>query len=470
MVPKNVTRYLTLPETGFTKEQVTQELATLHAMSHTDWQGGKVSGAIYHGGAELSDMLSNAYRIFSISNPLHPDVFPGVRKMREAEVVAMVLDMFNAPVGAAGTTTSGGTESILMACKAYREIGRLSKGITEPEMIVPETAHAAFDKAAYYFKMKIRHVPMDPVTCKVDMKLVQRMINKNTVMLVGSAPNFPHGIIDDIPALGKLARKHNIGLHVDCCLGSFLVPFLAQAGFPTERFDFSVDGVTSISCDTHKYGFAPKGSSVIMYSSKQLRRHQYFVQPNWPGGVYASPSIAGSRPGALIAGCWTAMMHIGKQGYIDSCKQIVGVAKDIETAIRTDPKLSSVLTVLGHPLVSVVSFTTKSSSRLNIYEVGDRLTNMGWHLNALQNPPALHIACTMLTNSHGLIDDLKSVLLAIGDNPTMDKQGDMSALYGVAGALPDKTLVEEVAIGFVSIRIRQRIMLILRLTLFSWLR
>ena len=181
----------------------------------------------------------------------------------EAEIVAMCLRMYNAPPNAAGTTSSGGTESILLACKAYRDWAYTERGVTEPEMIIPLSAHAAFDKASAYFKIKIHHIPVDPISRKVDVRRVARAVNRNTIMLVGSAPNFPDGIIDDIPSLATVAKRHGIGMHVDCCLGSFIVPFLEKAGFPSEPFDFRIEGVTSISCDTHKYGYAPKVSLLL---------------------------------------------------------------------------------------------------------------------------------------------------------------------------------------------------------------
>lgn len=410
MLPKaGTTRYHHLPSSGMSKEQLQIELKRLHDMGgETDWESGKVSGAIYHGGKEMGELLSSAYSLFSLSNPLHPDVFPGVRKM-EAEVVQMVLNMFNAPSTGGGTTTSGGTESILMACKAARERGKLEKGITKPEMIVPITVHAAFDKAASYFGMTLHHVNVDPITYQVDLTTVERLINKNTVLLAGSAPNFPHGVIDDISSLSALGLRHDIPVHVDACLGSFLVPFLEKAGFEAPLFDFRLPGVTSISCDTHKYGFAPKGSSVVMYRDRSLRKYQYFVATDWPGGVYASPSIAGSRPGAIIAGCWTAMMNMGENGYTDSCREIVGTRAKIQARIENEvPELR----IIGRPLVSVVAF---DSPVVNIYSVGDKMSKLGWHLNGLQTPPALHIACTKLTVNavDSLISDLKSCVAEV---------------------------------------------------------
>lgn len=354
---------------GIANAIVTEQAGDEDEDGQRAWQGGKVSGAVYHGGQELSDIIADAIKMFLVSNPLHPDLFSGVRRM-EAEIISMCLRMYNAPPQACGTTTSGGTESILMACKAYRDWGRKVKGITQPELIIPESAHAAFHKAGQYFGIKVHQVPVDRHSRKVIISYVARAINSNTIALVGSAPNFPDGTIDDIPSLASLAKKHKIGMHVDACLGSFLVPFLERAGLPSEPFDFRVAGVTSISCDTHKYGFACKGSSVVMYSSPDLRKHQYYIQPDWSGGVYASPTIAGSRPGALIAGTWTAMMSMGENGYTDSCREIVGAARSIEQAIRDDiPDLM----ILGKPLVSVIAFA--SSGRVNVYEIGDLVSS-----------------------------------------------------------------------------------------------
>ena len=325
--------------------------------------------------------------------------------------------------------------------------------------IIPETAHAAFLKAGSYFGIKVHKVACPAPSYTVHVPSISRLINSNTILLVGSAPNFPHGIIDDITALSKLAlsRKGKLLLHVDCCLGSFLVPFLDKAGFPSAPFDFSLKGVTSISCDTHKYGFAPKGNSTLLYRNQALRRYQYFVSPDWSGGVYASPSMAGSRPGALIAGCWASMMSQGESGYVDACHQIVGAKSKIETTIRESPSLREELSVMGKPLVSVVAFTSKT---LNIYDIVDAMTAKGWHLNALQNPPAVHVAVTlpMVAATDRLIADLTAVVegerekererIAEGKGAKGSAKGDSAALYGVAGSLPHKGVVVSLAEGF----------------------
>ncbi len=325
--------------------------------------------------------------------------------------------------------------------------------------ILPETAHTAFRKAGEYFGIKIHLVACKAPTYKVHIPSVSRLINSNTILLVGSAPNFPHGIIDDITALSRIALRRRLPLHVDCCLGSFLVPFLEKAGYETEPFDFRLRGVTSISCDTHKYGFAPKGNSTVLYRDQKLRAYQYFISPDWSGGVYASPSMAGSRPGALIAGCWASMMSCGEDGYIKSCHTVVGAAKKIESRIREDPALNADLQIIGRPLVSVVAFT---STTLNIYDISDAMSAKGWHLNALQNPPAMHVAVTLpiVAVADKLVADLAAVVseekdkerdrMISGKGKKGGVKGDAAALYGVAGSLPDKRIVVELATVFLN--------------------
>ncbi|CDO93191.1 unnamed protein product [Kluyveromyces dobzhanskii CBS 2104] len=442
----NLIDFAELPSSGLPKTDVLEELDKLNSiLHHSDWKGGKVSGAVYHGGDDLIDLQSKAFQKFCVANQLHPDVFPGVRKM-EAEVVSMVLNAFNAPSTGCGTTTSGGTESLLLACLSAKMLGLHYKGITEPEMIIPRTAHAGFDKAGYYFGIKVHHVDLISETYQANVKQMKRLINRNTILLVGSAPNFPHGIIDDIASIGRLGETHKIPVHVDCCLGSFIVAFMSKAGFDdVPLFDFRVPGVTSISCDTHKYGFAPKGSSVIMYRNTKLRKEQYYVSTEWVGGLYGSPTLAGSRPGALVVGCWATMIHVGEDGYIKSCKEIVGKAREIKEYIQTEiPELQ----ILGNPLCSVVSFT---SNIINIYELSDTLAKSGWHLSALQNPSAVHLAFTKLSlqSAEEFKHLLKSTVDTMKSQPDAKPSSDgTSALYGVAGSVKTSGVADRLIEGF----------------------
>ncbi|XP_027863445.1 sphingosine-1-phosphate lyase 1 isoform X1 [Xiphophorus couchianus] len=431
-----------LPTKGLTQSQVMEKIKEYQTLNDVQWDKGCVSGAVYWGDETLTKLLVKVYGDFAWSNPLHPDIFPGVRKM-EAEVVRMSCSLFNGGPNSCGTVTSGGTESILMACKAYRDLA-YERGVMFPEILAPVSVHAAFDKAAHYFGMKLVHIPLDQKTMKVDVKAMRRAISKNTAMLVCSAPQFPHGILDPVEEVAKLAVRYDIPLHVDACLGGFLIVFMEKAGYSLAPFDFRVKGVTSISADTHKYGYAPKGSSVILYSDKKYRQYQYFVAPDWQGGIYASPSVAGSRPGGIIAACWATMMYMGESGYVDATKKIIGTARKIRNEMR---KIKGVF-VFGNPEVSVVAI---GSEDFDIFRLSNALTSKGWNLNTLQFPSSIHLCCTVLHTQPGVADrfiqEVKEEVAIIMKNPR-EKTTGMGAIYGMAQSIPDRSLVTEISRGF----------------------
>lgn len=439
---EGMTAHTRLPAKGLGEEAITTELTALQHMGHHKWEDGRVSGTVYHGGADITRISARAYEMFIWSNPLHPDVFPGVRKM-EAEIITMIVSLYNGGPDACGTTTSGGTESILMAMKAYRDWGLREKGIKHPEVVAPVSAHCAFDKAAHYFGIKLIHAPVDMHSRKVDIRALRRAITSNTVAIVGSMPSYPHGACDDIGALSELAVHFGVGLHVDCCLGGFLIPFMEKAGFELPPFDFRLPGVTSISCDTHKYGFAPKGSSVVLYRSRKLRSYQYFVAPDWTGGIYASPTIAGSRPGALLAGCWATMLSVGEDGYIECTREIIKAARKISAAIRGIRGLK----LLGTPEVCVVAW---SSDAFDIYLLGEHLTKRGWNLNSLQYPSSIHICVTFANkdSADDFIQDLVTLTAELMKTPGRKAEG-AGAIYGMAQAVPDRAIVDEIARCFI---------------------
>lgn len=431
-----------LPAQGLTQKQVLDSIRQYQTLNEVQWTKGKVSGAVYWGDEKLTELLVKVYGEFAWSNPLHPDIFPGVRKM-EAEVVRMACTLFNGGPESCGTVTSGGTESILMACKAYRDMA-YERGIKHPEIIAPVSVHAAFDKAAHYFGMKLIHIPLEKKTMKVDVKAMKRAISKNTAMLVCSAPQFPHGIMDPIVEVGKLAERYNIPFHVDACLGGFLIVFMEKAGFKLEPFDFRVKSVTSISADTHKYGYAPKGSSVVLYSDKKYRHYQFFVAPDWQGGIYASPSMAGSRPGGIIAACWATMVHMGENGYVDATRKVVQTSRIIAAGLR---KIEG-LFVFGNPEVSVVAI---GSDDFDVFRLSNALTSKGWNLNTLQFPSSIHICVTMRHTMPGVaehfINDVKEGVAIIMKNPK-EKTTGVGAIYGMAQTIPDRSLVTEISCGF----------------------
>ncbi|KAK3091804.1 hypothetical protein FSP39_022743 [Pinctada imbricata] len=419
---------LKLPSKGLTMDEVMKELGEYKKLTKVDWEKSTVSGTVYSGDPDLTKLMEKTYGMFAWTNPLHADIFPDIRKM-EAEVVRMCCSLFNGDSESCGTMTSGGTESILMACLSYRNMAR-ERGVRIPEMIVPVTVHAAFDKAAAYFHMKITHIPVDEETRKVDLKAMRRAINANTCMLVGSAPQFPHGVIDDIEGICKLGEKYNIPVHVDCCLGGFLVPFMEKAGFPIPVVDFRLSGVTSISADTHKYAFAPKGSSVILYKSHDYRKHQFFVQPDWPGGIYATAAVGGSRAGAIIAVCWATLMYFGEEGYVQSTKKIISTARYICEGLREIPGIM----VYGEPQMSVVGFGKAKGYKYNIFTLSEMLAKKrGWNLNPLQFPSSVHLCCTILHTKEGVADrfitDVRECLEELLASPDAEAGGMFSNKY-----------------------------------------
>jgi len=429
-----------LPEQGMDKQKVLKEAKKIISLGHTDWKTGSESGTVYNGNDTLTDLMTNVYGMSAWSNPLHPDTFPGIRKM-EAEIVRMCCDLFNGnPSTSCGCMTTGGTESIVLACKAYRDWAREERGISNPVIVAPTTAHAAFDKAASLLDIYLRKVPVDPVTQKVDVKQMRKLICRNTCMLVGSAPQFPHGCIDDIGSIAKLGKSYGIPVHVDACLGGFLIPFMNDAGFPLRPFDFRVPGVTSTSADTHKYGFAPKGSSVILYSEEIYRHYQWFSYVDWPGGIYATTTISGSRAGGIIAACWASLVYHGRDGYVKSTKQIIETTRYITNEVK---KIDGIF-IVGSPEVSVVAI---GSERFNIYGFGDLMKECGWNLNILQSPACIHLCCTMLHAQSGVADrfikDVKAAVKKLIDDPSIG-ESKTAALYGSSASVADRGIIDRI--------------------------
>ncbi len=427
-----------LPVNGRARDEILKEMESMRKHEDDRWKNGFVSGAVYHGDKEHIEFLNNVYALHSQTNPLHSDLWPSVTKY-EAEIVSMTANMMNAEKtddAISGTVTSGGTESILLAMKAYRDRAEKIKKITDPEMIVPDTAHAAFDKASQYFKIKMRHVPVNE-DFKADITAVRKAINENTIVIVGSAPGFPHGIIDPIEELSELAREHDIGFHTDACLGGFVLPWAEKLRYSVPTFDFRLPGVTSMSADTHKYGYASKGTSVVLYRGKELQHFQYYKTADWTGGLYFSPTFAGSRSGALSSACWAAMLSIGEQGYLDATKRIMESAEVIKSGIREIDELK----LMGDPLW-VIAFT---SDNLNIYKIMDYMTERKWNLNGLQNPSCVHICVTLRHTQSGVpeqfIKDLKAAVSYVKKNPGF--KGSMAPIYGMVTSLPDKDIAED---------------------------
>ncbi|HEY58968.1 MAG TPA: aspartate aminotransferase family protein [Anaerolineae bacterium] len=370
-----------LPAKGVPKDTL---LGLMREMKARDapWREGKVFSMVYYVDDELTEVLKAASALFFSENALNPTAFPSIRQM-ETEVVAMTAALLGGDEETVGTLTSGGTESLLMTVKTARDWGRDQKGITEPEMILPLTAHPAFEKAAHYFGVRPVHIPVGP-DFRADLDALERAFTPNTVLVVGSAPSYPQGIMDPIPEMAAMARERDVLFHVDACVGGFMLPFLRELGYPVPPFDFRVPGVTSISADAHKYGYAAKGVSVILYHNADLRRYQFFAYTDWPGGIYASPAMAGTRAAGPIAAAWAVMHFLGWEGYLRLARQTMETAQRLQQAFRELPGLF----VYGEPVMTV--FAVGSRAPYEVYEIADEMALRGWHLDRQHRPPSLH--------------------------------------------------------------------------------
>lgn len=393
---KQGANYRRIPDEPRDRAEVLAEITAMAVAEDASGDSGRVSGSLYSGDHKHYAYLGEVFATLSHANVLQRDMYPSATKF-EGEIIAMVLDLLNGDAASCGVVTSGGSESLITALYTYREVAR-ERGVTTPNVVMPVTAHVALDKGAYWMGIEVRHAPLtDAYTADVDA--MAGLIDDQTIALVGSAGDYAHGLIDPITEIAALAADRGIGMHVDGCLGGLVWPWAEELGYPIPPWDFRVPGVTSISVDTHKYGYALKGSSVLLYRDKDLRRHQYFTYPDWPGGLYLSPGLAGSRSGGLIAATWAAMVTTGRSGYLAAAKAILETAAEIRAGIEEIDGLQ----VMGDPLF-LIAFTADRDDPqdLDMYLVNDALKEAGWRMNALQLPPALHFCVTRPNTKPGV--------------------------------------------------------------------
>lgn len=373
-----------LPKAGITREELL-ELMREARTGDANWREGRTAALVYYAGEEILGVTQEAYLTFFSENGLGQKAFPSLR-LFETEVVSMTASMLHGEQ-AVGNVTSGGTESLLLAVKTARDRARaLWPSITEPEMVLPVTAHPAFNKAAHYFGVKAIRTPMT-ATFRADVAAMRAAVTDNTVLIVGSAPSFSHGVIDPIPDIALLAEQRGIPCHVDACMGGFFLPFLEKLGCRLPPFDFRVPGVTSISADVHKYGFGAKGASTILYRNADLHKHQVFEFAGWPRGLYSSPTIAGTRPGGAIAAAWAIMRFLGEDGYLRVVEKTMAVTKALIGGINRIPGLE----VWGQPDMSLFPYGSRT---LDVYAVADGLAERGWYVSRLVEPPSIHLVVT----------------------------------------------------------------------------
>ncbi|NQV15683.1 aspartate aminotransferase family protein [bacterium] len=426
-----------MPETGLEHAEILAQMKQ-YGGEDVNYQDSRTWSLVYHLDEKHTDFLKQAYGLYFSENALNPMAFKSLKRF-ETDVINMTASMFHGGKKAVGTLTSGGTESCLLPVLTYRDLAKSKRKLPfRPEMIVPQSAHVAWSKAAKYFGVKIRYAPLKS-DFSVDVEAVRKLINRRTILLMGSAPSYPHGVIDPIGELSNVAQQHNIPLHVDACLGGFLLPFIEKNGGTVPPFDFRLAGVTSISADVHKYGFAAKGASTVIYRSMKYMQHQFFIDEDWPGGVFASPALLGTRPGGSFAAAWAAIHALGVKGYCENARQIMKVTDQLQSGIKAIEGLK----ILGKPDMSVFAFNC-SEENLNIFAIGDQMDALGWHIDRVQRPEGLHI---MVTPGHAKIvsqylSDLKTSVETVRSKPELGAKGN-AAMYGMIAKMPFRGIIKK---------------------------
>ena len=433
---KSSKTYTRVPAEPVDRATILGEIADMAHAEDERGDKGAVSGSLYCGDHDHYHFLGEVFDLYSHANILQRDMYPSATKF-EGEIVAMTSDLLHG--AGVGVVSGGGTESLITALYSYREQARKRHKVKQPNVIRPLTAHVALDKGAHWLGIEMRHAPLTD-DYLADVQAMAGMIDDQTIAIVGSAGNYAHGLIDPIEELGELAQSRDIGLHVDGCLGGWLLPWIERLGYDVPLWDFRVPGVTSISADTHKYGYGLKGTSVLLYRSKDLRRQQYFMYPDWPGGFYISPGFAGSRSGGLVASTWASLLTTGESGYLAHADAIVRTAATIKDGIRGGiPELE----IIGDPLF-LIAF--KPAADLNIYLVNDSLIEQGWRMNALQLPPALHFCITRPNTKPGVAESFLEALRRAVDHALQHKgkRAKSGAAYGLGGSAIGNAMVKKV--------------------------
>lgn len=358
-----------------------------------NWRAGKTAVYVFNAGPDVAQVQQEAYAMFMSENGLGPAAFPSLKRM-EDEVIAMGLGLLHAPRGAAGNITSGGTDSITMAIKAARDYARAERGLAgQGNIVAPWSAHPAFDKAAMMMDLEVRRVPCSDLLA--DAAAMEQAIDVNTIMLVGSAPCFPYGLMDPIAALGEVAERQNVWLHVDACVGGYIAPFVRMNGAAIAPFDFEVPAVRSMSADLHKYGYCAKGASTVLFRSEALREHMVFHCADWPGGKMTTPTLAGTRPGGAIAAAWAVMNFLGEEGYRAKHKLVTDTRERIGAGAE-----ALGFHILGAPQLGLIAF---GHGEVNAFAVWGKLFERGWFTSVTSEPRGLHL---MLSPFHAQVADV----------------------------------------------------------------
>lgn len=401
-----------------------------------EWRRGRAFCLIYHPGEEREKAIKAIYDQYYADSALNPTATPSLVEI-ENEIVSMSAGLLNGDEQVCGNVTTGGTESILLAVKTARDWALKNKPhLTRAHVVVPESVHPAFFKAFHFLDVDYTVIKTG-ADYRADVTAMEQAIVSNTVMLVGSAPSYPYGVMDPIEAIAALAQRKNLLCHVDACVGGFFLPFIKELGYPIPAFDFSVPGVTSMSADLHKYGYAPKGASVVLYRTHALRRFQFSLYTKWNGGVYGSPTITGTRSGGSIAGAWAALRAIGRSGYLEMAEATMQTTERIKQAIAAIEELE----LMGKPDMCIVAF---KSAKLDVFMLADELNKKGWHFERQQLPASLHFTVNYI---HRLVvdefvTDLQQAVATVRQKrlAQLGNKVQSTLVKGLSNLLPEGTL------------------------------
>lgn len=461
-----------IPEEGISIEVLKEELAALKGNKNLS-QEGKLFAYVYTDGGDNShfEIQKEAFRLYNTSEPhgqqameernkvvnlyfeafmhdnaLNPVIFPSLRKF-ENEIVSMTAHMLHGDGNTVGSVTSGGSESLLMAVKTYRDFARKKMPhVAAPNIVAPSSLHPAFDKAGQYFNVEIKHVEVDPVKLVCNLTDLEAAIDENTILIAASAPSYPQAIMDQIEEISKIATKYNLPFHVDACYGGFMTPWLEKLGHKIPPWDYRLPGVTSISADIHKYGYATKGASVITYKNEAIRKFQFFAYSKWSGGLFASPTMAGTRPGGHLAASWAVLRRMGQNGYMEMAEKVFATAEKMRNGIREIEGLE----VLGNPIITGFGFGS-TDKRFTVYQIADEMEKKGWKTEVQMYPDSIH--CTVVPSHVRSCDkwlsDLKDAVANLKANPVKQKSG-VSAMYGMLGLVPENAIIDDFLIDLFS--------------------
>lgn len=413
-----------IPKTGVGADALFETLESYRS-GDVDWRSGRTWAYVYDAGPEAEAVGKRAFMAYLCDNALDPTAFPSLLRF-ETEIVAMAIEHLNGSEDAAGTFTSGGTESIMLAIKAARDHARAHRPeITRPNIVMATTGHAAFHKSAHYLGLEVKNISVDPTSFRALPQKMAEAIDDQTVMLVGSAPSYAHGVIDPIAALGQVALDKGVLFHVDACVGGFMLKYLRELGADIEAYDFSVPGVTSMSMDFHKYAYCPKGSSIVVHAHRAMREHQIYSCANWTGYTVVNPTVQSSKSGGPLAATWATLQFIGADGYRSLARTKLDATKKVIDGINAIESLH----VLGEPDMNLVAF---ASDDINVFHLADEMKVRGWYvqpqLRYEDSPENIHLsvnpACAKWVDD--LLNDLAECVEVVRDMPS-------GALAGAAG-------------------------------------